>query len=125
MKYSEPRCTKDLDLWVSNSPKNATKLSHALAKFGAPLKRDGVTPETFMKKGVWYQNGVAPVRVDILTQIKGVEFASAWANRVKSMFFDIPEYFISLNDLIASKKAAGRVSDLKHLRDIQKRRRYP
>ncbi len=65
MKYTEPRYTKDLDLWVHNSPRDSRGLFQALAKFGAPLERDEITPETFEKGGVVYQIGVAPVRIDI------------------------------------------------------------
>jgi len=115
MKYTEPRYTKDLDVWVHNSPENSVKLFHALAKFGAPLKHDGVTPETFTKQNVVYQIGVVPVRIDIMTHIDGVQFASAWKNRVQSSFFGVPMQFISLDDLIANKQAAGRSGDLEHL----------
>src|SRR5579864_2777978 len=82
MKYTEPRYTKDLDVWVHSSAQNSARLIQALAKFGAPLKPDGVTPETFTGRKVVYQIGVAPVRVDILTHIDGVEFSGAWRNRV-------------------------------------------
>lgn len=64
MKYTEPRFTKDLDVWVSNSPDNSKRLFHALARFGAPLKNDGVTPDTFTSDSIVYQIGVAPVRID-------------------------------------------------------------
>ena len=46
----------------------------ALKKFGAPLEHDGITAETFTEKQVVYQIGIAPVRIDILTEITGVEF---------------------------------------------------
>ena len=82
MKYTEPRYTKDLDVWVGNSPRNSVRLYDALAKFGAPLKHDGVTPETFTKDKIVYQIGVAPVRIDISTHIDGVTFDTAWKNRV-------------------------------------------
>jgi len=45
MLYSEPRYTKDLDIWVEASDENATKVFRALAAFGAPLK--GLTPADF------------------------------------------------------------------------------
>ncbi len=50
MKYSEPRYTKDLDLWVHNSRQNAPQVIEALKKFGAPLQHDNVTSETFTDK---------------------------------------------------------------------------
>ena len=123
MKYTEPRYTKDLDVWVHNSAENSAKLFHALAKFGAPLRSDEVTPETFTNQKIVYQIGVAPVRIDILTNVDGVQFAGAWPNRVKSAFFGVPVNLISLDDLIANKRAAGRSSDLEHLEYIQKEAR--
>ena len=52
MKYTEPRYTKDLDVWVHNSSPNAEKVFHALVKFGAPLKHDGITPKTFSQDNI-------------------------------------------------------------------------
>lgn len=104
MKYTEPRYTKDLDVWVRNSLQNSARVYRALAAFGAPLKHDGLTPETFTKDRVVYQIGVAPVRIDISTHIDGVEFDAAWGSRVEGTFFGVPVHFISLNDLIANKQ---------------------
>lgn len=123
MKYTEPRFTKDLDVWIRNSPENATKVYEALAEFGAPLQKDGLVPADFASDGTTYQIGVAPVRIDILTHISGVQFADAWTNRVTSTFFGIPVHFISLKDLITNKKAMGRSSDLEQLESIQRETR--
>ena len=120
MKYGEPRYTKDLDVWVHNSRQNSLRLVEALKKFGAPLAHDAITAETFAKKQVVYQIGVAPVRIDILTEITGVEFSNAWKKRVASTFFGVPVHFISLDDLVTNKKALGRSSDLKDLKQNQK-----
>src|SRR5207244_12547283 len=60
MKYTEPRYTKDLAVWFHNSSGNSVRLYQALAKFGAPLQHDGVTPDTFTKEKIVYQIGVAP-----------------------------------------------------------------
>lgn len=66
MKYTEPRFTKDLDLWIRNSPENASKVYKALADFGAPLDGDGLAPRDFASENMTYQIGVAPLRIDIL-----------------------------------------------------------
>lgn len=50
MKYAEPRYTKDLDVWCHNSSRNSVRLFHALVKFGAPLRNDGITSETFRQE---------------------------------------------------------------------------
>ena len=123
MKYGEPRYTKDLDLWVHNSRENSIRVVEALKKFGAPLDHDGVSSETFTEKQMVYQIGIAPVRIDILTEITGVEFSNAWKKRVASTFFGVPVHFISLDDLAANKRALGRSSDLKDLKQSPKTRK--
>ena len=96
MKYTEPRYTKDLDVWVRSSADNSIRLYRALAKFGAPVQHDGVALETFTKDKVVYQIGIAPVRIDISTHIDGVTFDAAWLNRVRDAIFGVPVQFISL-----------------------------
>lgn len=120
MKYTEPRYTKDLDLWVDNSPRNSGRLYRALAKFGAPLLHDGVTPDTFTKEKIVYQIGVAPVRIDISTYIDGVTFETAWRNRAQDSIFGVPVHFLSLGDLIANKMATGRSTDLEQAKDLER-----
>ena len=120
MKYGEPRYTKDLGVWVHNSAQNSPRVVGALKKFGAPLEHDGITSETFTEKQVVYQIGIAPVRIDILTEITGVQFPDAWRKRVASTFFGVPVNFISLDDLVTNKQALGRSSDLKDLKQNPK-----
>ena len=122
MKYGEPRYTKDLDVWVHNSPENSVRVVAALTKFGAPLEHDGITAHTFTEAQVVYQIGIAPVRIDILTEITGVEFTDAWTKRVGGTFFGAPVHFISLDDLLANKRALGRDSDLKDIKQDSKSR---
>ncbi len=76
MKYTEPRYTKDLDLWVEASAKNARAVFKALKDFGAPLAN--LTAADFSREGFFYQMGRPPARVDILMSIEGVKFADAW-----------------------------------------------
>ncbi len=104
MKYGEPRYTKDLDLWVHNSPQNSPGWSERLKRFGAPLEHDGITAETFTEKHVVSQIGIGPARIDILTEIAGAEFPDAW-RRVASTFFGVSVNFISLDDLLTNKQA--------------------
>jgi predicted nucleotidyltransferase len=118
MKYTEPRFTKDLDVWVRNSPENAAKVYRALAEFGAPLETDGLVSADFASNDMTYQIGVEPIRIDILTHVSGVTFGAAWQNRVAGTFFGLPVHFISLSDLIANKRAAGRTTDLEQLEQL-------
>ena len=80
MAHTEPRYTKDLDVWVDPAEANAHAVFLALAEFGAPLQ--GITAWDFTQPETFYQLGVSPVRVDILTSLSGIEFAAAWERRV-------------------------------------------
>ena len=110
IQYAEPRFTKDLDLWISTDTANATAVFDALREFGAPLT--DMTEKDFAEEGYFYQMGVPPVRVDILMGIPGVNFEQAWVNRVEVDFDQLPVTFISKEDLITAKLAAGRPQDL-------------
>jgi hypothetical protein len=110
IQHAEPRFTGDLDVWISVDAKNAKAVFTALQEFGAPL--EGLSEADFSKEGYFYQMGVPPVRVDVLMGIPGVEFEEAWARRVDVDFDDLTVVFISRDDLITAKLAAGRPQDL-------------
>ncbi len=110
IKYTEPRYTKDLDLWIDADSENALAVYKALQDFGAPLV--GLDADDFAHEGYFYQMGIAPVRVDILMSLTGLQFADAWTRRVEVDFEGVPTYFISLQDLITTKQALGRPQDV-------------
>jgi hypothetical protein len=110
MKYTEPRYTKDLDIWVEATPKNARAVFKALRQFEAPLA--ALTEADFASEGFFYQMGRPPARVDILMSIEGVRFADAWSNRLVSDFEGVLGNVLSRSDLIANKRAVGRPQDL-------------
>ena len=110
MKYTEPRYTKDLDLWIATDLINAEAVFAALKDFGAPLK--DLTPADFTEEGYFYQMGRAPLRLDIMMSIEGLDFEQAWSRRVKVEIEDVTLPFISKEDLIKTKTAAGRPQDL-------------
>jgi hypothetical protein len=109
-KYTEPRYTKDLDIWVRPDQGNAILVFSALGKFGAPLT--GLSPKDFSQKGFFYTIGMAPLRIDILFDIKGVDFDDCFARRVESDIGGVLVNFISAEDLVINKEAVGRHQDL-------------
>jgi len=110
IKYTEPRYTKDLDLLIDNSLENAMKVVSALAEFGAPMS--GIQAADFTTSDGFYQIGMPPNRVDIINRIPGVVFSEAYQRKelVKIAEMEVP--FISRQDLISAKLAAGRPQDL-------------
>jgi hypothetical protein len=110
MLYTEPRYTKDLDVWIDASTENAELVYRSLLKFGAPLA--GLTAKDFAEEGSFYQMGIPPVRVDILMSIDAVTFAEAWPNRQQSKLGNAEAWFIGRRELIRNKRAVGRHIDL-------------
>ncbi|MBI3617650.1 MAG: hypothetical protein HY210_05480 [Candidatus Omnitrophica bacterium] len=115
--YGYPRATGDFDILVEPSVKNSQKIYKSLQEFGAPL--NDITEETFHEEGIIFQIGVAPRRIDLITQIDGVTFKDAYAHKelVKIENLHIP--FLSKSDLIKNKESTGREKDkldVKYLR---------
>ena len=110
MKYTEPRYTKDLDVWIEPTEENAARVYAALAQFGAPLSE--ITSQDFTNPDVIFQLGLAPHRIDILMAVKGLNFEDAWPKRVEAEFEDLRINILNKEDLLVSKEAAGRPQDL-------------
>ena len=116
--YSEPRTTKDLDVFIRSDPENAKAVFKALAEFGAPIS--GMTPTDFAD-GTTFQMGVPPDRIDILQKIDGVTFDEVWPNRIEGTIDgDIRAAVISRDDLIKNKLASGREQDLLDVKTLRK-----
>lgn len=115
--YGSPRATGDLDIWVGSAPDNAQRVMAALRAFGAPLH--DLTVEDLSRPGVVFQIGVPPCRIDILTEIDGVSFPQAWPRRVSIEVEGRNLPFLSKEDLVANKRAAGRPKDLADLAELE------
>jgi hypothetical protein len=114
--HGRPRATGDLDLWVEATPVNAGRIMRALAAFGAPMQE--VDEHDFTQPGAVFQMGVAPVRIDILTELTGLLFADAWATRVSGTFGDLDVDFIGKDAFIANKRAIGRAKDISDIEGL-------
>jgi hypothetical protein len=108
--HGHVRATEDLDVWVRPDSENAKKVMQALMAFGAPLH--DLTADDLTCPGVVFQIGIAPLRIDVLTAINGVEFAEAWPARLITKFDDQPVGVLSKEHLIKNKRATGRTQDL-------------
>lgn len=108
--HGRPRATGDLDVWVDATRDNAVRIMAALADFGAPLNE--IAAADFATPGVVYQLGVAPGRIDILTDLTGITFAEAWPERIRGPFGDVQVDFIGRAAFIRNKRATGRARDL-------------
>ena len=119
--YTQPRFTKDLDVWVPTALNDSQRVYDALKAYGAPLR--GLTPQSFAESGMMLQIGVAPVRVDIMTKVPGVRAEEAWKRRVKSRYGKAPIHVLGLSELIKAKRASGRPQDQLDLAKLLKGKR--
>ncbi len=117
--HTEPRYTKDLDVWVEPTPKNAKRVWTGLVEFGAALSE--IKPEDFANERLVYSMGVEPNRIDILMGVEGLEFGKAWKRRVRTTYAAVPIYVLAKPDVIRAKLAAGRPMDLIDVALLRKR----
>lgn len=118
MRYSQPRFTKDLDLWLEPSAGNADRVMRAFYEFGLPLI--DVTSDDFAGEGLQYMIGRAPVLFDFLTTLPGFDFAECWQARFTDTDEGFPIHYLSKAHLIAAKEAAGRPQDIADLDEIRR-----
>jgi hypothetical protein len=118
--HARPRATKDLDIFLDPEPANARRALDAIRAFfgGEDL---GYTIEDLADPRWVVQLGVAPVRIDLLSQLSGIEsFEAAWQNRVDATFGSVAAHFLGLDDLIRTKLAVDRDQDRADVRVLRR-----
>lgn len=109
------RTTGDMNVWIAVDRANAKRIAAVLDQFGFG---DGITAEMFLKKGEMFRMGRPPVRIELLTEVSGIDFATAYRSRVTARLEGVDVAIISLEDLKANKKATGRAKDLADLENL-------
>lgn len=108
--HARPRATKDLDILLGSTPGNLERAATALARFGAP--DNVVAAAVSMRDSDIVYLGQPPLRVDLLRTIDGVDTAGVFSRAVTGRWADLELRFISIDDLIRNKEAAGRPQDV-------------
>jgi len=107
--HGVPRATFDLDILIEATPANAEKLLDALVDAG--LGTASLTSvEELLAHEITILNDF--VRIDVQTSTPGIDFSEVWAKREEMEYQGQLFYILSKEDLIKSKKAAGREVDL-------------
>jgi hypothetical protein len=114
--YGYPRPTGDIDFWVAMTAENAQRLVEVFREFGFDVPQ--LTPELFMTEKSIVRIGVPPLRLEVLTRVSGLEFDECYARRTHGVIDGIPVAILSLDDLRANKRAAGRHKDLADLENL-------
>lgn len=114
------RTTGDMDVWVNRTRENYQKIIEAFSDFGMPLF--DMTEANFLSDSfdVW-SFGVSPIKIELLTAVKGLNFDEAFKNAQFYTEEGISIRFLHLNNLIQSKKASGRYKDLDDIDQLDKK----
>ncbi len=71
----------------------------------------GITRNDLVKPDMVIQLGLPPRRIDLLTGLSGLEFQTAWTDRVQYSMGDVEVPFIGRASLIVNKRETGRLKD--------------
>jgi hypothetical protein len=114
--HGVPRATFDLDILIDAELSNARNLLEALldAGFGTAALTDA---EDILSNEITIFKD--RVRIDVQTSTPGLDFEEAWKRRKTAEYQGQIFYVVSLEDLLASKKAAGRAIDLEDVRLLE------
>jgi tRNA nucleotidyltransferase/poly(A) polymerase len=114
--HGVPRATFDLDILIEAKPDNAERLLTALieAGFGTAAL---TTPEELLSHEITIFKD--RVRIDVQTSTPGLKFEEAWERRETMEYQKQKFYVVSREDLISSKRAAGRPVDLEDVRLLE------
>jgi predicted nucleotidyltransferase len=108
--HGYPRATNDLDIWIAIDSVNAELLVQVLKEFGFDTPQ--LSKDIFLEENKIIRMGVAPIRIEILTSISGVNFEECYQKKVVDEIDGIQVDIINLRDLKINKKASGRHKDL-------------
>ena len=114
--HGYPRATADMDVWVARNQANAERMVLCLREFG--FDTPDVTPELFEDPDRIVRMGEAPLRIEILMEIDGVNFDDCYSRADEQMVDGSPVPVISLNDLKVNKRASGRPKDRDDLENL-------
>jgi hypothetical protein len=114
--HGHPRFTNDLDIVIGWDDENVLRCVEALREFG--FSGSDVSPQLFSEAKSVVRIGVAPVKIEILNYLEGVDFDAAYERRETREVEDITLDVISLDDLLTNKKAVGRDHDLLDVKEL-------
>jgi len=119
IEHTEPRYTKDIDVWVNSTKENAERVLAALTAYGAPV--GDLSIEYLTSDDAFFQIGVEPVRIDIIINLLGSKFDECWKRRHVAEVDGMSVNFIAIRDLIKNKELSGRSMDLVDVERLRKR----
>ena len=103
------RATNDVDVLIATDDANRVRVRKAAIDFvGVEPPESALTPPRGM-----FRVGSPSAHVDVTTKVDGIaSFDRVWSNRSPGEFFGVKVDYMSLRDMLRTKRAAGRPKDL-------------
>ena len=120
--HGHPRYTKDLDFWIWLNRENAEKVVDSINSFG--FKSLGIVVEDLLDSDNIIQLGYPPARIDLLTDIPGVDFQECYTKREIAKMEGVNINFIDIDSLIRTKLAVGRPQDRADAAELTKKKKH-
>ncbi len=114
--YGVPRATFDLDILIEATSENVQRLIDALIDAGMGTATLTNVDEILSNEITIFKDRV---RIDVQISTPGLEFESAWDRKNTMKYQGQAFYVVSRDDLIKSKRAAGRDVDLEDIRLLE------
>ena len=110
------RSTKDLDIWFDGDMHEARKVVRVLEQLNYSVEIDTIMRLSIQRSVLRLDH--EPTGIDLMTSCDGCQWAEAWKRRVLVDLDGLRVPILSLRDLHAAKRAAGRHRDLDDLENL-------
>ncbi|MGA9365146.1 MAG: nucleotidyltransferase [Bacteroidota bacterium] len=120
--YTQPRMTKDIDIFIEPTEANARRTLKALKHAGYDV--EDLDIQTLLKKKVLFRQYFP--EADIHPFVTGVSFQEVWKRKKRVELNGCKVWVPSLDDLLKMKVAAGRTKDkldVEVLKEVKKQLR--
>ena len=114
--HGVPRATFDLDILIEASAENAQRLLDALTEINFATALLTTADDLIAHEITIFKDRV---RIDVQTSTPGLRFEDAWQRRIAMTYQGQDFYVASKEDLVASKRAAGRDRDIEDVRLLE------
>ena len=114
--HGVPRATFDLDILIEATRDNTRRLLESLLEAGLGTAALTSVEDVLAHEITIFRDRV---RIDVQTSTPGIAFADVWQRRTTLWYQGQAFFILCREDLIASKRAAGRDVDLEDVRLLE------
>ncbi|MBI2619118.1 MAG: hypothetical protein HYW57_03460 [Ignavibacteriales bacterium] len=118
--YGYERPTRDIDIFIEPTEKNARNVLKALLAIGYDGVQD-LSLDQILKKKILFRQFI--LQTDVHPFVKGTTFEHAWESRVETEIKGLRVFVPSFETLLSMKRAVNRERDQEDVRQLEARRK--